>query len=127
MFTDVFTFLTPSVPGGSLIQILGDGTTYEQELVAALLNAAAYTGDVPFGYGATTVEIIDLAYDVAVAGTVNQIAASETLSAMNRAGTSCLAGTCAPGYVKNSVGTCIPVCVAGERWNGQNQCVPDNN
>lgn len=132
-FASVFGF--PPVIGDNLTTLLdvmlehelaGSTGTYENHLVAALLNAAK----APAIFGSTVTQIIEVAYAVRM-GTPYQgriITESEfhqLLANMNESGQCFLNahGECAPGYVSHE-GMCIPSCKQGERFDlNSNACV----
>ncbi|MAZ86397.1 MAG: hypothetical protein CL693_02040 [Cellvibrionaceae bacterium] len=103
----------------------GEGT-YENHLVAALLNAAK----APFIYGTTVDEIIELArcVELGLAYKGYQVTRQEVFDLfvrMNEAGTCFLNahGQCAPGYVEHE-GQCIPSCRDGWRFDmNSGQCI----
>jgi len=107
-------------------ELAGSIGTYENHLVAALLNAAK----APFIYGATAKQIIDLGYAVETGELYEGVMISlddlfALLVNMNEAGECFLNahGDCAPGYVEYD-GACIPCCKVGESFDFETgQCV----
>lgn len=136
IFEDVFGF-PPSISGGSttsisLLDVMldheqsGSVGTYENHLVAALLNAAK----APYIYGATVDEIVELARSVNF-GTpyqgysVTRQELFDLVVRMNEAGSCFLNahGQCGPGYVEYE-GQCIPCCRDGWRFDvSSGQCI----
>lgn len=133
-FSIVFGF-EPGIGGGdstTLLDVLlehelrGSTGTYENHLVAALLNAAK----APAIFGATVVQIVELAQAVRMGAPyqgriIDERECFELLVKMNEAGDCFLNahGQCAPGYVEYE-GTCIPSCKYGERYDvNSNTCV----
>lgn len=92
--------------------------TYENHLVAAVLNAASSSL-----YGSTVIQIVEVAKAVHY-GTEYQgryITQSEFMAVlvnMNESGECFLnaKGECAPGFVEHE-GTCVPSCKRGERFD----------
>lgn len=108
-------------------ELAGSIGTYENHLVAALLNAAK----APFIYGTTTDKIIALGQAVEMGTPYEGVMISiddlfALLVNMNEAGECYLNahGECAAGYVEYD-GTCIPACKIGEHFDVETgQCVP---
>ena len=138
-FQDVFGF-PPSIGNSdpspiSLLDVMleheqtGSVGTYENHLVAALLNAAK----APFIYGTTVDEIIELARCVEgglpyKGYQVTRAEVFEMLVRMNEAGTCFLNahGQCAPGYVEHE-GQCIPCCRQGWKFDlSSGQCIKED-
>jgi len=93
--------------------------TYENHLVAALLNAAK----APYIYGATVDQIIALAHCVSTGlpyqgHSVSYQEVFDLLVRMNESGTCFLNahGQCGPGYVEHE-GQCIPCCRDGWQFD----------
>jgi hypothetical protein len=100
----------------------GNIGTYENHLVAAVLNADA----APDLYGATVQQILDT-LTMVDNGQIAQQDFFDTLVAMNEAGECFLnaQGFCADGYVSNEVGECIPSCEGGQAFDFCSEtCVP---
>ncbi|WP_439136405.1 hypothetical protein, partial [Pseudomaricurvus sp.] len=132
-FSSVFGF-SPAVGNDetSLLDVLlqhhlrGSYGTYENHLVAALLNAAK----APSVYGATVVQIVELAQSVRSGvpyqgRVIDQGEAFGLVVKMNEAGDCFLnaKGDCGPGYVEVN-GQCMPSCKDGERFDVNSQsCV----
>jgi len=138
-FVDIFLFLS-SIPSSSpsdvtLLEVMleheksGNLGTYENHLVAALLNAAK----APFMYGTTVEQVVELAravHDgVAYQGqTVTQSECFDLLVRMNESGTCFLNahGQCGPGYVEHD-GQCIPCCSQGWRFDtNSGSCIKED-
>jgi nitrite reductase/ring-hydroxylating ferredoxin subunit len=138
-FFDVFLFHA-SIPSSNPAQVTllevmlehekaGNLGTYENHLVAALLNAAK----APFLYGTTVEQIIELARAVHNGTTyqgqmVSQSEYFSLLVRMNESGTCFLNahGQCGSGYVEFE-GQCIPCCSQGWRFDiNSGSCIKDD-
>ena len=110
-------------------ELWGNRGTYENHLVAAVLNADSNEGL----FGASVAEIVAVAWEAENPGPDTHFDWTDVfamVAAMNESGKCFLNahGFCGDGYVNNEFGECVPACDGGERWDVcAEECKPKND